>query len=195
MRSKKLSFIILFAILAAMLLVPMVGAAAPNGAQEKTMVVRAPLGLRLRSGTSLVEPIHLVMFNGEKVTVIGEPVWNQGIRWSNVRVTRWGVTTTGWAASAYLANYPGYDEPFGHFHNGPGCKVTATVGLRLRTAPTLSGRIARIVPYGTVLVPTGEATVHADGWTWQSLYINNVSLWGAREFLDCFTEIPAPDTK
>ncbi len=190
MRSKKLSIIVVLAALAAILLVPMAGAAAPNGANEQTMVVQAPLGLRLRSGTSLVEPVLLALRNGEKVTVIGEPVWNQGIRWSNVRVTRWGVTTTGWAASAYLANYPGYDEPFGHFSNGPGCKVIAPAGLRLRTAPTLSGWIGRIVPYGTVLVPTGEATVAADGWTWQNLYINDVSLWGAREFLECSEVVP-----
>jgi hypothetical protein len=189
MRSKKLSIIIVLAALAVILLVPMVGAAAPNGANATTMVVHAPLGLRLRSGTSLAEPVLLFLFNGEKVTVMGEPVWNQGIRWSNVSVTRWGVTTTGWAASAYLKNYPGYDEPLGNFENGPGCKVVASSGLRLRTGPTVKASIARIVPYGTVLVPTGELPVSADGWTWQNLFINGNSLWGAREFLECFREV------
>lgn len=188
MRSKKLlSVLVLSIALAAMLLAPMAGSAAPNGTAATTMVVNAPLGLRLRTGTSLSEPVILMLLNGEQVTVIGEPVWNQGIRWSNVQVTRWGITTTGWAASAYLANYPGYAEPRGNFTNGANCKVLAPAGLRLRSAPGLTGTISRIVPYGTVLVPTGASPVSADGYTWRSLFINGTSLWGAGEFLDCVT--------
>ncbi len=188
MRSKKLlTLAVLTLALAALLAVPMAAFAAPNGANEATMVVYAPLGLRLRTGTSLSEPVLLVLYNGEQVTVLGEPVWNQGIRWSNVQVTRWGVTTTGWAASAYLANYPGYDEPRDGFIDDEGCKVTAAAGLRLRAAPSLSGAISRIVPYGTILVPTGEAVVSADGYTWQDLIINGTSLWGAREYLECWS--------
>jgi uncharacterized protein YgiM (DUF1202 family) len=192
MRSKKLlSFAALVITLAAVLLGPMAVAAAPNGANGTTMVVYAPLGLRLRTGTSLSEPVLLYLVNGEQVTVLGQPVWNQGIRWSNVQVTRWGVTTTGWAASAYLANYPGYDEPRDSFVGGPGCKVTAAAGLRLRSTPSLAGAISRIVPYGTILVPTGDGPVSADGYVWQKLFINGTSLWGAKEFLECW-RAPAP---
>lgn len=168
--------------LSAMLLLPL-AASADDGT---TMVVYAPLGLRLRAGASLSDAVLLVLYNGEQVTVFGDPVWNQGIRWSNVEVTRWGVTTTGWAASAYLASYPGYEEPRDHFTGEAGCKVTATAGLRLRTAPTLSGTISHIVPYGTILVPTGEADVVADGYTWTNLYTNGTSVWAANAYLECW---------
>lgn len=187
MRSKKkLTLAVLTLTLIAVLVGPMAVAAAPNGTNGTTMVVYAPLGLRLRTGTSLSEPVLLVLYNGEQVTVLGEPVWNQGIRWSNVQVTRWGITTTGWAASAYLADYPGYVEPRDSFEGDSGCKVTASAGLRLRSEPSLSAQISRIVPYGTILVPTGDATVAADGYTWQNLYINGTSLWGAGEYLECW---------
>ena len=106
-------------------------------------------------------------------------------------MTRWGITTEGWVASAYLANYPGYDEPRDGFVGGPGCKVTASAGLRLRSTPSLTGTISRIVPYGTILVPTGAPPVAADGYNWLSLYINGTSLWGAREFLECW-RAPSP---
>ena len=75
MRSKKiLSMAALLITLLAVLVGPMAVAAAPNGTAEVTMVVQAPLGLRLRSGTSLSEPVLLVLVNGEQVSVVGDPV-------------------------------------------------------------------------------------------------------------------------
>lgn len=187
MRSKRLlSFIVLVAVLAAALLAPL-AASAVSPAGGTALSVNAVRGLRLRSEPNLSAPLLLALWNGERVTAIGEPVWAQGIRWSNVQVTRWGVTTTGWAASAFLTSYPGYVEPRGNFVNGANCKVLAPAGLRLRSTPSLTGAIARIVPYGTVLRPTEAATVVADGHTWRNLFINGVALWGSTTFLDCVT--------
>jgi len=157
---------------------------APLANGEATYVVDAPLGLRLRSGPSLVDAIILVLYNGESVQVVSEPVWAQGIRWVQVEVTRNGTVYTGWCASAYLANYPGYDEPYDGYGGELGYKVTASIGLRLRSGPGLGYWVERIVPYGTVLEPTGSGTVWADGLEWRELTLNGETVWAAAMYLE-----------
>lgn len=154
--------------------------AAPPGAT--TMVVQAPLGLNVRTGHNLAAPVVIVLRNGENVTVYGQPVWRQGIRWVQVSVSRWGYNYEGWCSSAYLANYPGYDEPTDAFC-GNGYKVTAPGGLRLRSGPSLTASVVRIVPYGTILVGGPAAPVTADGYTWRQIGPALNYVWAASEFL------------
>lgn len=166
---------------------------------EETRVVNAWLGLRMRTGPSLVSPIILVLRNGERVQVLGDPVWFHAIRWSQVEVTRSGKTYVGWVASAYLASYPGYEEPVGRFE-GEGWKVTARIGLRLRAGPGLHYRILRIVPYGTILEGTGAPDRWAHGYWWKQLTLNDQNVWAARLYLqavpngDPVTPPPPPPT-
>jgi hypothetical protein len=142
-----------------------------------THVVRAPLGLRLRTEPNLAAPVILTLQNGEKVRVIGDPVFNQGISWSFVRVKRGHVVHEGYAATAYLAIFPGW-VPTGE----TGLKVTAPAGLRLRSGPGFGFAIKRIVPFGTILQPTG-VTKFAHGIEWTEVQFNGVTLWAASKWL------------
>ncbi|MEA3406745.1 MAG: hypothetical protein U9R48_01525 [Chloroflexota bacterium] len=139
--------------------------------------VRAPYGLRLREGPSLTDRIILVLYNGETVYPSAGPVWNQGISWTFVHVRRWGWTYEGFCASAYLANYSGY-SPTGE----SGVKVVAYGGLRLRSGPGLWYYTRRIVPYGTILQPTG-ATRWGSGLKWTQVSVNGTYLWAASKYL------------
>ncbi|MFO7917919.1 MAG: SH3 domain-containing protein [Anaerolineae bacterium] len=139
--------------------------------------VRAAYGLRLREGPSLSDRIILVMRNGETVYPAGGPVWRQGIPWIFVRVRRWGYTYEGFCASNYLANYGG-GVPSGE----SGVKVVAGAGLRLRSGPGLGYYTRRIVPYGTVLRPTG-ATRWGSGLQWTQVSVDGVYLWAASKYL------------
>jgi uncharacterized protein YraI len=155
--------------------------AAPPG--QTTMVVNSPLGVNLRSGTTLTSPVILVLRNGETVTVSGDPVWSQGIRWMQTHVVRWGVPYDGYSASAYLGNYPGYNEPTDSWTDGTGLKVIASDGLRLRSGPGLVYYVKRIVPYGAILKKTGADGVDADGYTWIELKYGGSTGWAAKQYL------------
>ncbi len=183
MSRKTLMILLTSALLLMFMALPTSTMAAPPEAAEWTHVVNAWLGLRMRSGPSLTDPIVLVLYNGEDVRVKGDPIWAQGIRWSNVTVERKAGVFEGWVASAYLANYPGYDEPAGHFDND-GYKVTTAIGLRLRAQPGLSTQVLRIVPYGTVLEGTETETRFVDGLWWRQLFLDGETAWGARLFLE-----------
>lgn len=153
---------------------PLVGA--PPIAGEPTTVV-ASWGLRLREGPSLYDPIILVLRNGETVYPSAGPVWGQGISWTYVGVYRWGYYYEGFCASKYLANY-GSSAPSG----GTGVRVTAASGLRLRWGPGLWYGINRVVPYGTILEPTG-ATQWGSGLQWVQVYRGGLYLWAAGAYL------------
>lgn len=170
--------------LLALLIMPVMALANGDGTGEWTTVVNARLGLRVRSGPSLTEPITFVLYNGQEVRVVGDPVWYQGIRWVELDFDRWdGVHVSGWCASAYLANYPGYEEPQDGYTGEEGYKVTPSIGLRLRSGPGLGYAVQRIVPYGTILERTSTASVSADGLTWVELDVNGTDLWAASEYL------------
>lgn len=179
---------VLFVVAVLSLMLAPASVAAPPGAT--TMVVQSPLGLNVRTGSRLIDPVVIVLRNGETVTVYGEAVWNQGIRWVQVAVSRWGRNYEGWCSSAYLANYPGYDEPTDAF-TGKGYKVIAPGGVRLRTAPGLKSTVMRIVPYGTILRRGDADPVLADGYTWRQLKFNNQLCWAAGEFLQ-YVNVPSP---
>ncbi len=185
------TLLVMFAamLLLGLLALPMTAAAAPPEAAEWTHVVNAWLGLRMRSGPSLTDPIVLVLYNGEDVRVNGDPVWAQGIRWSAVDVTRQAGDFEGWVASAYLANYPGYEEPMGFFE-GEGYKVTSSIGLRLRSEAGLNGPVVRIVPYGTILEATGASDKTVSGLVWKQLYLDGETVWAASMYLQ---QVPEAD--
>ncbi|MBC7236042.1 MAG: hypothetical protein H5T69_09380 [Chloroflexi bacterium] len=140
-------------------------------------VVRAKYGLRLRTGPSLVDPVILVLRNGETVYPGGGPVYNQGISWTYVRVIRWGRAYEGFCATAYLASFGGY-TPTGE----SGLKVIAPAGLHLRLGPGTGYRVARTVPYGTILKPTGIYQWNG-GIKWTKVGIDGVFLWAAAAYL------------
>jgi uncharacterized protein YraI len=172
------------AVLVALLIAPMVVSAEGEDAGEWAKVVQARLGLRVRSGPSLVDSISHVLYNGQEVKVVGEPVWNQGIRWVELDFDRWdGVHVSGWCASAYLDNYPSYDEPYDGYAGEQGYKVTPSIGLRLRAGPGLEYAVKRIVPYGAVLERTDTAAAWRNGLEWVQLELNGAQLWAAKRYL------------
>ncbi|MCD6518957.1 MAG: hypothetical protein J7M05_03415 [Anaerolineae bacterium] len=190
MKKRIIRLILWLGVLSSMVLLPMlVSAAPPSPGSGSTPVLTAPptwgaptrvravYGLRLREGPSLAAPVILVLWNGEKVYPGGGPVWNQGISWTYVRVYRWGRYYEGFCASAYLANYGGY-SPSGE----SGLKVIAPIGLRLRSGPGLWYPVWRIVPYGTVLQPTG-LTQWSGGLQWTQVAIDGIYLWAASMYL------------
>ena len=166
--------ILLAVALVVCLVLPGIASAAPPIWGAAT-TVNAPAGLRLRQGPALTDPIVLVLGHGETVYP-ASTTWNQGISWTYVRVYRWGYYYEGYCASAYLASYGGY-APSG----GCGMKVTAG-GLNLRSGPGVGYSVLRIVPYGTVLQPTG-ATEWGSGLQWTELYLNGATAWGATQYL------------
>ena len=143
-----------------------------------TTVVDAPLGLRLREGPSLIDPIDLVLYNGETVYEQARPEWNQGISWTYVGVYRGEAYYEGYCATAYLGTYGGW-EPTGE----AGLKVTAAIGLRLRSGPGLGYAVQRIVPFGTILPATGAANQWGDGYEWTQLTLDGTSVWAATMYL------------
>jgi hypothetical protein len=183
MSKKRLLILLTTALLLMFMALPTSTMAAPPEAAEWTHVVNAWLGLRMRGGPSLTDPIVLVLFNGEDVRVKGDPIWAQGIRWSNLTVERKAGVFEGWVASAYLANYPGFEEPAGHF-DGEGYKATASIGLRLRAQPGLHTKVLRIVPYGTVLEATETPARFVDGLWWQQLFLDGETVWASKQFLE-----------
>ncbi len=164
-----------------LLLVPASLAAAPG---TNTMVVQSPLGVNVRTQPKLTAPIVIVLRNGEQVTTYGQEVWAQGIRWIQVSVSRWGYVYEGYCASAYLANYPGYNEPIDGYTGDKGFKVISPDGLRLRSGPGLKYYPVRIVPYGTILERTGTDAVDADGYRWIELKLNGSRAWAAKIYLE-----------
>lgn len=141
--------------------------------------VTAQLGLKMRNQPDLAAGVILILRNGETVYPSSEVVNNQGIQWVLVGVNRGGRWIQGWVSSAYLASFtpaPPPQQPVGRV------RVTAAAGLRLRSGPGLGYRIQRIVPRGTLLNTTG-ATQAADGYVWQQVYFDGVTLWAASQFL------------
>ncbi|MHB1294005.1 MAG: SH3 domain-containing protein [Anaerolineae bacterium] len=141
--------------------------------------VRAYGGLRLREGPSLSDPIILVMPNGATVYPAGEPIWNEGVSWTYVRYYGAVYYYEGFAATAYLGTGGGTVPPP---PTGSGLKVTADLGLRLRAGPGLGYAIQRVVPYGTILQPTG-ATQWADGYQWNEVNYSGITVWAASMYL------------
>ncbi|MHB0856019.1 MAG: SH3 domain-containing protein [Anaerolineae bacterium] len=140
--------------------------------------VNAYGGLRLREGPSLSDPIILVMPNGATVYPAGEPIMNEGLSWTYVRYYGRVYYYEGFAATAYLGTGGGTVPP----PSGSGLKVTAGIGLRLRSGPGLGYAIQRVVPFGTILQPTG-ATQWADGLQWTQVTYGGLTVWAASMYL------------
>jgi uncharacterized protein YgiM (DUF1202 family) len=192
MRTHRLiSILIALLVLGSTLLAPLTAAAqaeaaacVPSGAIK---TVNAFTGLRLRSAPGLASPLVTFLWNQEHVKVVGCDVWADAILWSQVEVNRFGVKTTGWAAAAYLSSYVGYTEPRDEYTGSSGCKIT-TDALRLRAAPGLKAKVLRVVPYGTILPFTSTPDVTVDGYVWQELTMNGTIVYGARMFMECFSD-------
>lgn len=183
MFSKRWRWMIVVLALATLLGAPLAvvaddGLTAQGCTKAGDMYVTAYLGLRLRSTPSLVGQQVGILWNGEHVKVIGCDVQADGILWSNVEVSRFGTTISGWASAAYLTT-GGITTP------GPASCEVVTAALRLRAAPSLSGAILRIVPRGTTLLTTSTPETVADGYTWKNMTISGTSVWAAKTYLQC----------
>ncbi len=183
MHLKRWGWTIAVIALAALLCAPLAvaaddGPAAQGCTTAGDMYVTAYLGLRLRSTPSLASQQVGILWNGEHVKVIGCDVRADGILWSNVEVSRFGTTLTGWASATYLTT-GGVNTP------GPASCEVATAALRLRAAPSLSGAILRIVPRGTTLLTTSTPETMADGYAWKNMTISGTSVWAAKTYLQC----------
>jgi hypothetical protein len=178
----------LFMIIAvlALLLAPMatMAATAPSSVDASPMAlcagttatVRAPAGLRLRTGPGLGRAIILVMGFGETVHITGSPVWRDGISWTPVQFHRWGRTYFGYCASVHLGPPVHVPPPVS------GLRVTAWAGLRLRWGPGLGFGIYAAVPRGTILQPTGTYQ-WAGGIRWAQVQYQGQFLWAASMYL------------
>jgi hypothetical protein len=173
---KLLHFLVPVLVVVALLVLPMSAYAAPAPG-VRTMVVRAPLGLNLRQDPSLAGRLVLVLRNGELVRTEGNPVFRQGISWSFVEVRRGGVLFEGFCATAYLAISSGQPPADQH-----GLKVVAPAGLKLRSGPGTSFGVVRIVPFGTILRPTGR-TQFGSGLLWNEVMFDGRRVWAASAFL------------
>jgi hypothetical protein len=173
----------LFMIIAvlALLLAPMatMAATAPSSVEASPMAlsagtpatVRAPAGLRLRTGPGLGRAVILAMRFGETVHITGAPVWQDGISWTPVSFQRWGRTYYGYCATVYLGPPP-----------VTGFRVTAWAGLRLRWGPGLGFGVYAAVPRGTLLQPTGTYQ-WAGGIRWAQVQYQGQFLWAAAMYL------------
>jgi uncharacterized protein YgiM (DUF1202 family) len=165
------------------LLLPSLALAAPVMAAEWTYVVDAPLGLRMHAEAGLLSPVVIVLYNGEDVRVEGDAVYAQGLWWSPVRVERRAGDSTGWVASAYLANYKPDDSAEGP-ESGVVYTVTARLGLNLRAAPGMAAKVVCTVPTGTRLVATVGAVTKRDGLTWREFTLGDQTVWATESFLE-----------
>ena len=94
--------ILLPIVLATVMLLGMPAAAA---ASESTAVVTTAAGLNLRETPGLDSRILFTLHCGETVTItagLDEAIYEDGIRWVQVNVTRNSQTPTGYVAFAYL---------------------------------------------------------------------------------------------
>lgn len=170
--------------LVALIVAPMTVQAAPPvvytaaEAVGPAATVQARLGLNLRTGPSLSNAVILGLHNGETVYTLGDPEWNQGISWTPVRAYRWGRYYDGYCATAHLSSYGGYAAS-----GETGLKVTASIGLRLRSGPGLDYSIQRIVPYGAIVQDAGGRDT-GSGLNWSQVYINGSTLWAASDYLE-----------
>lgn len=182
-RNRWLGVVVTLAILASLLALPSAALAAPPvGAQAPPIwgsptYVTAWSGLRLRESASLNAPIIFTMYHGETVYPSTTVIWNQGIAWRWVRVWRWGRWYEGFCATVYLASDGGGTPPA-----QSGLMVTATLGLRLRSGPGTWYAIRRVVPYGTILQPTG-ATAWGSGYHWTQVSVGGATFWAASAWL------------
>lgn len=177
---RALAIVSLVAIMA--LLAPSVLLAAPAMAAEWTYVVDARLGLRMHADPGLLSEVVLVLYNGEDVRVEGDPVYEQGLWWSQVRVERRAGEVTGWVASAHLANYQADEDAVGP-ESGTVYLVTARIGLNLRATAGLAGPVLHTVPAGTRLVATDAPVRQIDGLVWRQFAIGDETVWAAEAFV------------
>jgi hypothetical protein len=168
--------ITLLSLVGVMLLLPLSALAAPPP-PGPMVYVTAHLGLRLRQAPNLASPVIMTLSKGQPVHPLDPPVFNQGMSWTHVRVFRWGHVYEGYCATAYLSSYGG-PTPTGE----TGLKVTAAGGLRLRAGPGLGYATLRIVPWGTILQPTG-VTQWGSGILWTKVRFNGTYLWAAQMYL------------
>jgi len=179
MKTKRILVVLLLAT-CLLLSLPLAALAEPAAAPAAsgTKVVTAQAGLKLRSGPGLGYGVITVLSYGQPVTPISGPVWGDGISWTYVKVHRGGYWYEGYCATTYLGYGGGHPPaPGGH-----GLQVTAAAGLRLRSGPGTGYAVWRVVPYGTILRPTG-AQRWGNGLLWSQVVIGGSYLWGASAYL------------
>ena len=127
-------------------------------------------GVRLRavpstSGGILVADLGAT---AELVAVDDQTVSADGHTWRYVRAPGGQV---GWAADDYLKAVP------------PTLYVVGEDGVRLRSAPGLSGGIVTTLARGTVVTGSHGDVAHADERTWRHVIVNGSTGWVAAEYL------------
>jgi uncharacterized protein YraI len=161
----------------------------PPGSFPKGTVLRTTAGVNLRTGTSTGTPSKGVLPSGATVTVTGLSVRGGSYLW--VPVT--SSLGTGWIASNYLAPVPTATptrtpapptvtrtpggpiptgtptRPPGGFLAGDAVRTTASVNLR--SGPSTSTTVLRVVPSNTVATITGPG-IQSGGHTFYPVTIN-----------------------
>lgn len=144
----------------------------PSGGFPIDSIVTTTARLNLRSNGSTSGTVIDVLPLGAVATIRDGPAPNGGYTWYQVQSAQ-GV---GWVAGEYL-------EPS---ETTGGISIDATVrttsGLRLREAPSSSGKILTVMPtgtQGTVL----DGPTSASGYTWWQLETDLGTGWAAGEYL------------
>lgn len=126
--------------------------------------------LNCRSGAGLVAAVHHVLESGTRVLILDGPMPADGYAWYEIE-TQDGKL--GWVAGEYLTS--------GSFVAGDAVRVIDGA-LNLRTGPSLSERILRVMADNDVL-QIRDGPVEADGYTWYLVRNYAGEGWAAGEYL------------
>ena len=152
------------------------GGAEPGGNEGTQVGAGGPLfrvttgGARLRAAPGTSAPILIADLgaSAELVAVDDQLVPGDGYTWRHVRAPDGQV---GWVAAELLEAVP------------PTLYVVTDDGVRLRSAPGLSGQITTRLAKGTVVTDLRAAVERADGHDWRHIAANGSRGWVAADYL------------
>jgi uncharacterized protein YraI len=150
----------------------------PTGKFENGDVVRVTENLNMRSGASTGNGVIAVLPAGTTGTVVGGPQTGSGYTWWQIETSR----GTGWVVEDWLAADGGgtTPPPTGKFSIGE--RVTTTDNLNMRSSPSTSSSVVRLLPQGTSgTVLDGPRT--GSGYTWWQLDTSYGSGWVVEDWL------------
>jgi uncharacterized protein YgiM (DUF1202 family) len=155
--------------------VPLVRQAAASGPVQRVVQVER---LNLRFDPSIDADVIAVLHWGDVVTLISDEVTAEGYTWVQVTVDATG--DSGWVATEFIGEDAG-----GWGDATPGAeRYVDTDVLNLRTGPGLDYSVVTGLPYGTLVVATGNSHV-TGGYDWWEVDVEDRGLtgWVASELL------------
>jgi uncharacterized protein YgiM (DUF1202 family) len=149
-----------------------------TGKYKNGDVVRATENLNMRSGPSTGNGVVAVLPAGTRGTVVGGPQTGSGYTW-------WRLETslgTGWVVEDWLAPDSGSTPPPATGKFAAGDRVRTTDNLNLRSGPSTSNSVVRLLPRGTTgTVQEGPRT--GSGYTWWRIETSLGTGWAVQDWL------------